>query len=346
MSIHLSLDVVTRLEAELLHAASAGGAKMWVGALLGKTSSDLREVVIEDFELAHQRNQHSSPWAQVQELLSAWKPAATRGMYAVGLFKAQNHGWLAMEREDVALMKELLPGTDKVALVIRLNPDRQSSAGFFVWEPDGRMRSSASYSEFPFDSALLRARDQPEPAIMSGDSAPTPIFPTPARPRSKSERTESRFVLALLLLGGMLLTALVYSKKVSQDRKAELEAEVMFAPRRAESLGLVVERKGPDLRVSWNRNSSHLARAVQGTVIIGDGGATRLVHLDAARLREAQILYTPISQEVNIRLEITLEDRSISEGIQVRASGSRPLSSGSDSNLIDKRAAGSAPANF
>ena len=76
-------------------------------------------------------------------------------------------------------------------------------------------------------------------------------------------------------------------------------------------LSLRVERRGADLRVSWNQRSPALAKAQDAVLSIRDGEAQQqTLHLDLDRLRNGSVLYTPANTTVQFRLEVTAGDNS------------------------------------
>jgi TonB family protein len=82
----------------------------------------------------------------------------------------------------------------------------------------------------------------------------------------------------------------------------------------APALSLQAERRGADLRVSWNLGAETVEHAEAGVLRIRDGDfRPREVHLDAIHLRTGSLVYTPLTKQVQFRLEI-------SDAHQLRAS--------------------------
>src|SRR6202011_3420653 len=62
-------------------------------------------------------------------------------------------------------------------------------------------------------------------------------------------------------------------------------------------LGLSVERRGNDLRVSWNGHADIMSKADFGMLLIRGGAVSRDVPLTAEELRAGTVVYTaPVDQ--------------------------------------------------
>jgi hypothetical protein len=87
------------------------------------------------------------------------------------------------------------------------------------------------------------------------------------------------------------------------------------------TLGLDVERKDGDLRVRWNRNSNVLARAVSGTLSIADGPVRKDLAIDVSELQGGYIIYTPVTDDVYLFLQVLTKDSAqpVSESVRIVA---------------------------
>jgi outer membrane biosynthesis protein TonB len=81
-------------------------------------------------------------------------------------------------------------------------------------------------------------------------------------------------------------------------------------------MGLKVERSGSDLRVSWDRDASILRNATAGRLLVVDGNIQRTLDLDLNELRSGSILYTPMSDNAVLRLNV-LGAESATESVRV-----------------------------
>jgi len=92
----------------------------------------------------------------------------------------------------------------------------------------------------------------------------------------------------------------------------------------ASMLGLQVERTPPDLLVIWNRNAREIVAARRATLTIHDGGVQKTWDLDKTRLALGSHLYTPVTEDIQIQLEVVYgDDGSLSQSIRVPPGGAR-----------------------
>src|SRR6266478_99559 len=78
------------------------------------------------------------------------------------------------------------------------------------------------------------------------------------------------------------------------------------------SLSLQVERRGADLLVTWNRNTAAILQATKGILRIQDGNLPQQeLRLDVEQLRHYGVLYTPVSNNVQFRMEVSSTSQQI-----------------------------------
>ena len=90
------------------------------------------------------------------------------------------------------------------------------------------------------------------------------------------------------------------------------------------SLGLNVESNTGQLLLTWNRNSPLIVNATQATLTITDGDHQEDVPLDLALLHSGSVVYPPISNDVNFRLEVTDAKSGKTKAESVRRLAPRP----------------------
>jgi protein TonB len=69
-------------------------------------------------------------------------------------------------------------------------------------------------------------------------------------------------------------------------------------------MNLNLEHQSGDLRLSWNPNSAIIERASKAHLLITDGASRKSVDLDSSDLQGGSIIYTPLSQDVTLTLEV------------------------------------------
>ena len=81
-------------------------------------------------------------------------------------------------------------------------------------------------------------------------------------------------------------------------------------------MSLQVERRGADLLVTWNRHTAAILQATEGVLRIRDGNvAQQQIRLDTELLGNSSVLYTPVSINVQIRMEVSSASRQTVESV-------------------------------
>jgi hypothetical protein len=101
--------------------------------------------------------------------------------------------------------------------------------------------------------------------------------------------------------------------------------------------GATLERDAPDWQVSWSRNAAVVLKATRGRLIITDGVIHKELELDPTEVRTGHMVYTPMTDDVFLRLEIVGPDSAtpITESVRLVAANLHPLLSQSEG--IDAR---------
>jgi TonB family protein len=84
-------------------------------------------------------------------------------------------------------------------------------------------------------------------------------------------------------------------------------------------LGLRLERSGNNWRLTWNPDAPVIAKAIKGHILITDGTVRRFLELESSDLRGGGIMYTPLTDDIVMRLEVDKIDsaETVSESVRV-----------------------------
>jgi hypothetical protein len=86
----------------------------------------------------------------------------------------------------------------------------------------------------------------------------------------------------------------------------------------------VSDRKG-QLDVTWDRNAGVVTKANRGVLSISDGGKRRDLELNGLQLRNGRVLYSRLSGDVSLRLEVFPEGQAgVVESIRVISTEAPP----------------------
>jgi hypothetical protein len=82
-------------------------------------------------------------------------------------------------------------------------------------------------------------------------------------------------------------------------------------------LGLIAERRGADVLLSWNHEAPAITGATKGVLTIRGENSSQQIVLSADRLRSGSILYLPTGEEIDIGLEVRRVGHAVAEGVVV-----------------------------
>jgi TonB family protein len=146
-----------------------------------------------------------------------------------------------------------------------------------------------------------------EPAPASSDiPAAMPIPDAAARSSLLANRWVWIGVIVLLLAGGATY------RFVFMNRAPQQQAQ------QTDPLSLSVEPNAGQLVLRWNRNAPAVQTASRALLTINDGDNHEDVEIDLVQLRNGNIVYSPITNDVSFRLEVTdvKGGKSVSESMR------------------------------
>jgi protein TonB len=112
------------------------------------------------------------------------------GMRPVGFFRSQTRKGLSLDASDLGLLDSRFPGAQDIALVVRPSATKASVAGIFIRE-EGKIRSDASYLEFPFRSS---SQEKDAAASEGAVAGPRNVAAAPAAPMAPKPAVRAQIV--------------------------------------------------------------------------------------------------------------------------------------------------------
>ena len=327
-AIHLSLDVVTQLTAQIARAGSESQLGGMRGILLGRAiDTPFRTTMIEGFKLIPAGADAAQEPESDDELFEIARRMAEAGneQRVLGFFRTRRDGRLNMDQRDLQTFSRLFCAPGNVALQIQTSRrGNESDAALFYWE-DGQPRPDDFGFAFPLDAGQLASGHPgwryPDPLDSTPMPAAAPILMsapeaahqwTPPAAKFSSSREGIRWsrllaTAALVAIGILALERATNSKRTIAAAPASAEAvpyEVNpSAP--AAGLGLTVVSRPHQLEIRWNRQSAVIAASDKGIMQITESGITEALAFDQRQLSDGYVAYTPNTNDVSIRLEVT-----------------------------------------
>jgi hypothetical protein len=348
LSIHLHIDVVDRLLAEVMRGFGAvprRGAEVG-GVLIGTAEQQGEQTIVrvEDFEPVPCSYKRGPSYLFTDEdgeafnrACERWQPDGSRAAYAVGMFRSHTREGLALSPEDIHVLDEYFPGPSDIALLIKPFATQASPAGFFFRE-NGVFQEQTPL-EFPFRRWDLLAEEAPPmrrtrserpprekrssqmiQTLLSND-APDPVEPPPAPPEAIAETAAVpvRSGLATWLWIPLSFIFLLLGVALGFEAASSMGLRAGQAMAPDFSLKLSANKTDDNLTVRWNSDAPAIRNAQRGVLEIQDGDFSKPVELDAAHLQNGSIIYRNTSNAVHFRLTVSLDGRlSVSETLDWR----------------------------
>jgi hypothetical protein len=340
IKIRLSLGAVERLNLavkEGFKALPRRGLEVG-GLLLGRRIPEKVPItVVEDFEpieSEHRRGPSYLLSGKDTDLLEkrlavgADKP----GMAVVGYWRSHTRPGLCLDDEDVAIIRRYFSDPSQLFLLIKPSATEKSVGTFLFWE-GGDIQREAPDHQFPFDLSQLLAgglrivnhtensqighfAGAPEPKLerrddtMDRGSVPGALSQSGRQPNIRQITLSPRWIwlsfaaaAVLILLGNTFLRHSASAPRATTQNTAG-------------ELSLRVEQDGSSLKLSWNRNSSPILNAFEGTLRVTDGNRSHVLELDKKQLTHGSFVYFRGSSDVNFELQVLTQGRVASESVR------------------------------
>jgi len=255
------------------------------------------------------------------------------GLLVVGWFLSHTRSDVTLQQSDLDTYNTFFTQPWQVTMVVHPGRTGAMRAGFFVREPDGKVKGERSYHEFNFPDRLAGVLDRaprerrpvmdPPPADrISSTRSPVlpdgpglretmdprepldeprppfdaPLFGQPSRPippYSPYPNTGRKIPWAII---GVVAAALVAAVAGLKYLGPQLNTEPL-------SLGMI-EQNG-QLQIQWNRASRSILNAAAGTLEIVDGQDKRDIPMNRTELAQGSFTYARQSGDVQVRLTVT-----------------------------------------
>jgi hypothetical protein len=148
---------------------------------------------------------------------------------------------------------------------------------------------------------------QPDPEV------PAPRLPKPASPALKPamrvpDSEEAGRWLWLIPTMALAIIMVGTYQRTTDSRVATAPSRETAPLPRGDDLGLTVMLRSNQLEIRWNKASAAITESVRSVLKITDDGITEALPFDQGRFQEEFVAYTPKTNDVSIRLEVTSRD--------------------------------------
>jgi hypothetical protein len=312
-AILLSLKLVSQLATQISRAGLENHADTR-GILLGRTTeTPFRATLIDDFKQLPTSDDPSYPDSDDALFEIGCRLAeAANDQRALGFYRSRRDGRLNLGWRDMETFSRLFSETGNVALLIQTSRrGNESDAALFYWQHGGAHPRDFGFG-FPFDSAQLASGhpgwrypdplQAPKPAPQLAPEPPAPERMTP--PRAQYTVAPERIRWSRLLVTALLVVLGIGALQLETNSKQAVSA----GGGNQTGLGLTVASHQHQLEIHWNRQAAAITASSNGVMKITEAGKTQAVPFDQDQLRDGFVAYTPATNDVSIRLEVTGRD--------------------------------------
>lgn len=349
VAVHFHLNVVEVLEREI---ARAGEIEI-AGLLLGRLNqSDKPTFIVEDCDptpfMTHRELSDPTFAKLVLEAMAArWQSMPEKRLSVLGFYRASATGSSKSSPQD-ASWSLIGADSERIHLLIEPRPRRAPEATLSLvdngaltwsWHPipfsrpelcgvgtmpttdvfeDEVLPASAEHAE-GFASVATEDVEDAGVSTSSQNNSPSDAYAEKSisgggvnLPRKVFVGLGLLFVCAALALG-------IGMRSLGGSKQFRTVAESPQKPHIASPLGLKVQREGKDWRVNWDRNAPVLSGAKRARLSITDGIVHKTMDLNLTDLHSGIVTYTPVSDDVVLRMEILNEDSAakVSESVRI-----------------------------
>jgi TonB family protein len=226
------------------------------------------------------------------------------------------------EEAETVPSEEAVANPEKPSDECRSEPKTEEPPEFRRKHEEALRRLSASSLE---PSGGSPSTGQVGLAVSRAHAAFVAAIPNLANPPADTERDAGRRAprdlskFALWLLTGAAAIGVVGAGSFLALRERPAHEPTVVSESGDDFLGLKLERQGADWQISWDRNAESVLKAIGGHLSITDGQSRRDVDLEPSELRSGSVLYTPLTNDVLVRLQLVggNSDSPVSESVRV-----------------------------
>jgi hypothetical protein len=219
-------------------------------------------------------------------------------------------------------------------LLLTHSSDSMQLGAFFLWDELGLEQESrmllpiAGFKAAAPGPVIVHEPPAPVPLARAAVAAPKPLPVAPLRLRFTLKGLALGISSALSLILATIAVVVVLQRPpaappaVSQAPARPAMAEVIPPADTGVSLGVVFE--GKRMRILWNPEAAPIRFARRAYLAIQDGSVSRNLPLTASELQGGATSYSPLNQDLTLRLVAVSGNHEFSESLRVLTTDSAP----------------------
>ena len=247
----------------------------------------------------------------------------------VGWFVSHLHGGASLSDSDLEIYSGFFPEAWQVALLVCPQGNGRAQAGFFVREPNDKVRSEASYQSFEL-APLGPGAAAPVSKPVQAPTVQTPAVPPPAMPGPASQAPAAYPPkIRPPAPQAPVFKPVVFQASASEAPSFQIEEEVPArerwywaipialalgiaafmlyqrqVPSPSASIALRAWNEAQTVQLAWDANSRALRDSYRGQIEIHDGTKNSQIALSSDQLHAGKMSYIPQSSDVGIVMTV------------------------------------------
>jgi TonB family protein len=322
IAVHFQLNIVDLLERDLIRSEGI----YLVGVLLGRIENGRKgTLIVEDYESISNlaRLDTSDPALGDRPLLGKlidhWHSKPEKRISILGFYRNCPYGQASLNNDDLKISSAYSTDLEQIFLLIEPQMAKESRATLYMvrggavawkWHSVSFNRKQLAEKGAAFQSPIsgLQGSSQQSQEVLIPENQDSGQRP------EKHVKASYKLVLAL----GIVATLITIATGILPLRSKQLFralTDTIKAPDEPSTLALKLQRVGNDWQLNWDPTAPFLLKAAAGHLLITDGFIHKSVDLDISDLRSGNIMYTPITEDVSIRLDaVSAESVTLSSG--------------------------------
>jgi TonB family protein len=314
-TVNFHKNVVDLLERDL----TDNGASVIAGVLLGRFDHGRKlTLTIEDYEsipnMARLDNSDSvfGDRHYLEQVVERWHSRTEKRISVVGFYRSGQQGQLSIDSSDLEILGIAATEPERAFLIIESQVKNGNRANLYLIR-DGAVAWKWHSVRFNRKELVGDGTWHQLPATESAPSSPRlqkveGVDKQDSTPRSQRQVRASRSARWGL---GMGITFIMVAAAVAllwNRQLLHVFSGTFMASTDPSALGLKFQRVGNDWQFSWDGSSPILLNAAAGRLSITDGFIHKTLDLDLSELRSGRIMYTPVTDDVRVRLDVVSQE--------------------------------------
>lgn len=311
IAVHFQLNIVDLLERDF----TLGRGTSVAGVLFGRIEHGRKlTLIVEDYEPASNLAPLDTPDLAfgdrhlLEEVVDHWHSRPEKRISILGFYRNCPYGQASLNNDDLEISSAHSTDPERIFLLIEAQIAKASRATLYMVR-DGAV--AWKWHSVSFNRKHLAEKKLAFQSPISGLQGSSPQLQKVLVPgkqdsgRGPEKRFKALYKVGLALgITAILMTVAAGILPSKSKQLFRALSGIFNAADESPTLALKLQRIGNDWQLSWDPAAPFLLKAAAGHLLITDGFIHKSVDLDISDLRNGSVMYTPITDDVALRLDV------------------------------------------